>query len=57
MLAALVVLCTIFALQSEFFLTERNLTTILRNSVDLAVICAAMTIIIIQLPRVVFSLQ
>jgi len=47
LLVALIVLCTIFSLQSEFFLTERNFTTILRNSVDLAVICAAMTIIII----------
>jgi ribose transport system permease protein/AI-2 transport system permease protein len=41
------VLCAIFASQSEFFLTERNLTTILRNSVDLAVVCAGMTIVII----------
>lgn len=47
MLAALAVLCAIFASQSEFFLSERNLTTILRNSVDLAVICAGMTIVII----------
>jgi ribose transport system permease protein/AI-2 transport system permease protein len=47
LLGALVVLCAIFASQSEFFLTERNLTTILRNSVDLAVICAGMTIVII----------
>lgn len=47
MLAALIVLCAIFAGQSEFFLSERNLTTILRNSVDLAVICAGMTIVII----------
>jgi len=47
LLGALVVLCSIFAWQSEFFLTERNMTTILRSSVDLAVICAAMTIIII----------
>ncbi|MCK0168187.1 ABC transporter permease [Jannaschia sp. S6380] len=44
---ALVVLIAVFASQSEFFLTERNLTTILRNSVDLAVICAGMTIVII----------
>ena len=47
LLAALAVLCAIFASQSEFFLSERNLTTILRNSVDLAVICAGMTIVII----------
>ena len=47
LLAALVVLCAIFASQSEFFLSERNLTTILRNSVDLAVICAGMTVVII----------
>nr|WP_281493950.1 ABC transporter permease [Jannaschia sp. S6380] len=47
MLVALVVLIAVFASQSEFFLTERNLTTILRNSVDLAVICAGMTIVII----------
>jgi ribose transport system permease protein/AI-2 transport system permease protein len=47
LLLALVVLCAIFASQSEFFLTERNLTTILRNSTDLAVICAGMTIVII----------
>jgi len=44
---ALAIMCAIFASQSEFFLTERNLTIILRNSVDLAVICAGMTIIII----------
>jgi AI-2 transport system permease protein len=43
----LAVLVVVFASQSEFFLSERNLTTILRNSVDLAVICAGMTIIII----------
>ncbi len=47
LLLALVLLCAVFAAQSEFFLTERNLTTILRNSVDLAVICAGMTIVII----------
>jgi AI-2 transport system permease protein len=47
LLAALAVLCVVFASQSEFFLSERNLTVILRNSVDLAVICAGMTIIII----------
>ena len=47
MLAALALLCVVFASQSEFFLSERNFTTILRNSVDLAVICAGMTIVII----------
>lgn len=47
LLAALAVLCIVFSSQSEFFLSERNLTIILRNSVDLAVICAGMTIIII----------
>jgi len=47
LLAALAVLCIVFTSQSEFFLSERNLTIILRNSVDLAVICAGMTIIII----------
>jgi len=47
LLAALAVLVVVFASQSEFFLSERNLTTILRNSVDLAVICAGMTIIIV----------
>ena len=47
MLVALAVLVVVFASQSEFFLSERNLTTIIRNSVDLAVICAGMTIIII----------
>jgi len=46
-LAALAVLVVVFASQSEFFLSERNLTTIIRNSVDLAVICAGMTIIIV----------
>ena len=47
LLAAIALLCVIFASQSEVFLSERNLTTILRNSVDLAVICAGMTIVII----------
>lgn len=47
LLGALAVLVVVFASQSEFFLSERNLTTILRNSVDLAVICAGMTVIII----------
>ena len=44
---ALVAICALFASQSEFFLTERNLTTVLRNSVDLAVIGAGMTVVII----------
>ncbi|TJZ90181.1 ABC transporter permease [Paracoccus gahaiensis] len=44
---ALIVLTIIFASRSEFFLSERNMTTILRNSVDLSVICAGMTIVII----------
>jgi ribose transport system permease protein/AI-2 transport system permease protein len=47
LLAAIALLCVVFASQSEVFLSERNLTTILRNSVDLAVICAGMTIVII----------
>lgn len=47
LLIALVILCAVFANQSEFFLSARNLTTVLRNSVDLAVICAGMTIVII----------
>lgn len=47
LLIALIILCIIFASQSEFFLSVRNLTTVLRNSVDLAVICAGMTIVII----------
>ena len=44
---AILFLMVLFASQSEFFLTERNLVTVLRNSVDLAVICAGMTIVII----------
>lgn len=47
-LAALAVLGVVFATYSDAFLSQRNLTTILRNSVDLAVICAGMTIIIIM---------
>lgn len=47
MLVSLAVLCIIFASQSDFFLSERNLTTILRNSVGLSVVCAGMTIVII----------
>lgn len=48
LLAAIVAVGALFATQSEFFLTERNLVTVLRNSVDLAVICAGMTLIIIM---------
>ncbi len=44
---ALVLLCAVFAAQSDVFLTERNLTTVLRSSVDLAVICAGMTVVIV----------
>ncbi|MGJ8530256.1 ABC transporter permease [Maritalea sp.] len=47
LLITLIILCIVFASQSEFFLSSRNLTTVLRNSVDLSVICAGMTIIII----------
>lgn len=46
-LLALALLAIVFSSQSEFFLTERNLTTILRNSVELAVVCAGMTLVII----------
>jgi len=42
-----VAISLVFASQSEFFFSERNLTTILRNSVDLAVVCAGMTIVIV----------
>ena len=45
---AIIAVSILFAAQSEFFLTERNLVTVLRNSVDLAVICAGMTLIIIM---------
>ena len=48
LLVAIVAVGTLFATQSEFFLTERNLVTVLRNSVDLAVICAGMTLIIVM---------
>jgi len=47
LLLALSLAVAVFSIQSEFFLTERNLTTVLRNSVELAVICAGMTIVII----------
>ena len=46
--AAILVIGIVFTVQSEFFLTERNLVTVLRNSVDLAVISAGMTLIIIM---------
>ncbi len=48
LLVAILAVGTLFAVQSEFFLTERNLVTVLRNSVDLAVICAGMTLVIIM---------
>lgn len=48
LLAALALLAVAFAAQSDAFLSGRNLSTILRNSVDLAVICAGMTIVIIM---------
>lgn len=44
---ALIAISALFASRSEFFLSERNLTTVLRNSADLAVVCAGMTIVII----------
>jgi AI-2 transport system permease protein len=47
LLLALAVAVATFTSQSEFFLSERNLTVILRNSVELAVICAGMTVVII----------
>ena len=46
--AAILAVGIVFAAQSEFFLTERNLVTVLRNSVDLAVISAGMTLVIIM---------
>ena len=48
LLGTLLVLAGIFAAYSDAFLSQRNLTTVLRNSVDLAVICAGMTIVIIM---------
>lgn len=45
---AIVVVAVLCAVQSDAFLTERNLVTVLRNAVDLAVICAGMTLIIIM---------
>ncbi len=45
---AILAIGILFTLQSEYFLTERNLVTVLRNSVDLAVIGAGMTLIIIM---------
>lgn len=44
---ALLGAAAVFAAQSDAFLSERNLTIILRNSVELAVIAAGMTIVII----------
>ncbi|MGP1395548.1 MAG: ABC transporter permease [Inquilinaceae bacterium] len=48
LVVAILAIGALFAAQSEFFLTERNLVTVLRNSVDLAVICAGMTLVIIM---------
>ena len=48
LLVAILAVCTVFASRSEFFLTGRNLITVLRNSVDLAVICAGMTMVIVM---------
>ncbi len=45
---ALLLLVGFFSIYSDAFLSQRNLTTVLRNSVDLGVICAGMTIIIIM---------
>ena len=45
---AIVAMGVLFATRSEFFMTERNLVTVLRNAVDLSVICAGMTLIIIM---------
>jgi ribose transport system permease protein/AI-2 transport system permease protein len=47
LLAAILLAGAVFAALSEAFLSPRNLTTVLRNSVDLAVIAAGMTIVII----------
>ncbi|MGQ0484549.1 MAG: ABC transporter permease [Hyphomicrobiales bacterium] len=41
-------ICFLFTFQSDYFLTQRNLVTVLRNSVDLAVISAGMTLVIIM---------
>ena len=46
--AAIVGIVILFATRSEFFLSERNLVTVLRNSVDLAVVSAGMTLVIIM---------
>lgn len=48
LIAAIAVIVILFATRSEFFLSERNLVTVLRNSVDLAVIGAGMTLVIIM---------
>ncbi len=47
LVAALVLAGVVFTAHSDAFLSARNLTTILRNSVDLAVIAAGMTIVIV----------
>ena len=47
LIAALVLAGVAFAAHSDAFLSARNLTTILRGSVDLAVIVAGMTIVIV----------
>lgn len=48
LVTAILGICVLFASQSEYFLTERNLVTVLRSSVDLAVICAGMTLVIVM---------
>ena len=47
LIAVLLLAGAAFAAHSDAFLSSRNLTTILRNSVELAVISAGMTIVII----------
>ncbi|MFN3614934.1 MAG: ABC transporter permease [Rubrimonas sp.] len=44
---ALLGAAAVFASQSDAFLSQRNLTVVLRNSVELAVIAAGMTLVII----------
>lgn len=48
LLAAIVVIGGFFATASPYFLTVDNLTTTLRNSVDLAIISAGMTLVIVS---------
>ncbi|MBK1696212.1 ABC transporter permease [Rhodovibrio salinarum] len=48
LLVAIVLIGGFFALSSPYFLTVDNLTTTLRNSVDLAIISAGMTLVIIS---------